>query len=90
MFIRLVPRVQAVSHKGHQAMMPAPETSLTRVEDYHVPAGHLAVTVDFAPMPPSTVAIEATKLVDGTASIWRLATSLTVPYLRGSTRTFAD
>jgi hypothetical protein len=46
-------------------MMPAPETSLlTRAEDFHVPAGHLAVTVDLAPMPPSTVAIEAAKLDD--------------------------
>jgi hypothetical protein len=42
-------------------MMPAPET---RIEDFHVPAGHVAVTIDFAPLPPSTVAIEATKLVD--------------------------
>src|SRR4051794_28273273 len=42
-------------------MMPAPET---RVEDYRVPAGHVAVTLDFPPLAPSPVAIKATKLVD--------------------------
>jgi hypothetical protein len=34
------------------------------VEDFHVPPGHIAATLDFAPRPPSTVVIDATKLVD--------------------------
>jgi hypothetical protein len=60
--------------------MSAPKTSRTRAEDFHVPPGHVAVTLDFAPRPPSTVAIEATKLVD---VLNRLDTAFTgIPYDR--------
>src|SRR5664279_5526176 len=58
--------------------MPAPKTSRTRAEDFHVRPGYVAVTVDFAPLAPSTVMLEATKL---TAVLDSLDTAFTgIPY----------